>query len=320
MNKNISVVGCGYWGKNLVRNFKEIGSLYCISDPDVNQAKFLSDKYQVLNKSFEDILSDDNVDAVVIAAPAFLHASMAIKSMNAGKHVYVEKPIAMNEKEAIEMIKASKENNVHLMVGHLLQYHPVFKKLKDMIKLNDIGELKYLYSNRLSLGKIRTEEDIVWSFAPHDISMILSLAGSYPKKISTYSSKVLGSNIPDTSIMHMIFPNNVNAHIHVSWINPFKEQKLTVIGSKGMMVFDDTLEWEKKLVLYQHIVDMNVVPPTIENNNGIYIKVEHAEPLKEECKYFVDLISSKVSPLTDGEEGLRVLRVLESSKKSGDSE
>ena len=310
MLKNIAIIGCGYWGKNLVRNFYELGFLYCISDDNLDQAERISKEYNVKNKSFDEILLDKEVNAVVLAVPAFLHASMAIKAMNAGKHVYVEKPIAMNEDEANEMISCSNNNNVHLMVGHLLQYHPIFVRLKEIVLDGEIGKIKYIYSNRLSLGKIRTEENIIWSFAPHDISMILSLTEEMPNKVYAKKSKIISDKIADSALIQMSFNNGINAHINVSWINPFKEHKLTVIGTTGMLVFDDTLDWNNKLILYRHEISMNEVPTSIKKGEGNYIKINEAEPLKEECRYFVNLINGKVPSITDGKEGLRVLQVL----------
>jgi len=175
MNKNIAVIGCGHWGKNLVRNFAELGVLAAVCDPNVDLAKSYAEKYNVGNLSFTAIINDRAIEGVVLAVPAPLHASMAIEVMNSGKHVYVEKPLAMNKVEANDMIAAAKKNGVQLMVGHLLQYHPVFMAVRELVGSGELGSLDYIYSNRLSFGKVRSEEDVIWSFAPHDISMILSL-------------------------------------------------------------------------------------------------------------------------------------------------
>jgi UDP-2-acetamido-3-amino-2,3-dideoxy-glucuronate N-acetyltransferase len=175
MKKNIAVVGCGHWGKNLVRNFYELEVLASICDPNIDIAKQYAEQYSVQNHSFSEIINNPSIQGVVLAVPAKYHAAMAIDAMKQGKHVFVEKPLAMNEAEATLMIKTAKENKVQLMVGHLLQYHPVFQKVKEMVLGGEIGEIDYMYSNRLSFGKVRAEEDVIWSFAPHDISMILSL-------------------------------------------------------------------------------------------------------------------------------------------------
>ena len=205
MKKNITVVGCGYWGKNLVRNFSELGALYSICDPNTEIANKYAGQYNVKNSSFIEIINDLNIKGVVLAVPAHLHASMAIEAMNKGKHVFVEKPLAMNENESELMIATAKKNDVNLMVGHLLQYHPIFKKILKIVNANEIGELNYIYSNRLSFGKVRTKEDIIWSFAPHDISMILSLAGQDPEFIITKSTSILQKNLADIATIHMEF-------------------------------------------------------------------------------------------------------------------
>lgn len=313
MHKKIAVVGCGYWGKNLVRNFFELGVLECISDPDTNLATKLSKEFGVKNLNYDQVINSSEIDAVVLAVPADLHASMAIKAMEKGKHIYVEKPLALNEIEARKMIDTSIKNSVHLMVGHLLQYHPVFSKLKEINDAGHLGKLDYLYSNRLSFGKFRTHEDVIWSFAPHDISMILSITKQQPLKIHTHQSSILQKNIADVASIHLEFPNNLKGHISVSWLHPFKEQKLVVIGSKKMAVFDDTMDWEKKLAIFNHKIIFSENTPIPQKAEPEYIKIPYAEPLKEECKYFINLLENKVKPLTDGVEGLKVLQVLSQS-------
>ncbi len=310
MQKSIAVVGCGYWGKNLVRNFFELGALACISEQDLKVASELSARYGVENLNFNEILEKKDIDAVVLAVPADLHHSMSIEAMKMGKHVYVEKPLAMNRKEAEEMISVSNKSGVHLMVGHLLQYHPVFRELKRLTNSGELGSLKYIYSNRLSFGKFRSHEDVIWSFAPHDISMILSLTQKNPIRVQTESLPILQDNIADIATIHLDFEDNLKSRISVSWLHPFKEHKLIVIGTKGMATFDDTKDWEKKLLVNEYNVDLNPEKLSGQKSKGKFMKVDYAEPLKEECKYFIDLIDNKVMPLTDGAEGLKVLSVL----------
>ena len=317
MNKNIAVVGCGHWGKNLVRNFAELGCLYSICDPNAALALKFANLYEVKNLSFEKTIADPNVEGIVLAVPAPLHASMAIEVMNAGKNVYVEKPLAMNQNEAEQMILSAKENNVRMMVGHLLQYHPVFISLLSMVRSGGIGNLHYLYSNRLSFGKIRSEEDVIWSFAPHDISMILSLVGEEPLTVNVVSKKILQPKIADTATVHMEFSNGLKSHISLSWLHPFKEQKLVVIGNLAMAVFDDTKPWEEKLALYRHSVDLsNGALPKMKKAEVEYQSVPLSEPLRDECQHFIDVVNGVVTPLTDGEEGMRVLKVLSASTRS----
>ncbi len=310
MKRNIAVIGCGHWGKNLVRNFSELGSLAAVCDPNTELSSNYANLYKVNDYSFEEILNENDIKGIVIAAPVPLHASLGIKAMNAGKHVYIEKPLAMNIIEAENLITASKDNNVQLMVGHLLQYHPVFIELLKLINLNELGNLHYLYSNRLSFGKIRSEEDVIWSFAPHDISMILSVLNDDIKFVSCESSSSLQKNIADSAIIHMESKSGLNAHISVSWIHPYKEQKLVVIGEFATAVFDDTKPWDEKLALYNHEIDTFSKPPSLNQSEIQYIKVTQSEPLKNECQHFIDVVDGKSKPRTDGVEGLKVLKIL----------
>ena len=309
MKKNIAVIGCGYWGKNLVRNYFELGVLSSICDPNHSIISTLAKKYNVKSCSFAEILDDPNIKGVVLAIPAELHASMAVDAMNKGKHVFVEKPLAMNEVEANLMIAAAEKNNVQLMVGHLLQYHPIFKTVLKMVKNGDIGEINYIYSNRLSYGKVRSKEDVIWSFAPHDISMILSLVGEEPEHISCKSSSFLQKNLADIASIHMKFKSGIKSDIRVSWANPLKEVKLVVTGKSGMLVFDDTKTWNEKLVLHSYEID-HLKGLNLKKTKEEYIKVTEEEPLKNECQHFIDVIEGNLKPLTDAFEGLKVLKVL----------
>ena len=309
MNKNIAVVGCGYWGKNLVRNYVELEVLSSICDPNHSIISTLAKKYNVKSCSFAEILDDPNIKGVVLAIPAELHASMAVDAMNKGKHVFVEKPLAMNEVEANLMIAAAEKNNVQLMVGHLLQYHPIFKTVLKMVKNGDIGEINYIYSNRLSFGKVRSKEDVIWSFAPHDISMILSLADEEPEHISCKSSSFLQKNLADIASIHMKFKSGIKSDIRVSWVNPLKEVKLVVTGKSGMLVFDDTKTWNEKLVLHSYEID-HLKGLNLKKTKEEYIKVTEEEPLKNECQHFIDVVEGALKPLTNVFEGLKVLKVL----------
>ena len=314
----VAVIGCGHWGKNLVRNFAELGALGVISDSNSELAAQFSSQYNVPALDFEAILEGD-CDGVVIAAPAPLHCSLSQKAFTAGKHVYVEKPLAMTLDEADAMIEAAAQANRQLMVGHLLQYHPVFARLRDMVGQGELGALQYVYSNRLSLGKVRSEEDVVWSFAPHDISMILSLAGRDAKTVNCEASDILQSGISDTANIHITFEDGLKGHVFCSWLHPYKEQKLVVIGDKAMAVFDDTQAWAKKLAVYRHNFEVSQVPPVTNKADVDYITVTEGEPLRAECQYFLDLIDEKADPLTDGAEGRRVLQVLAAASASIES-
>ena len=316
MKKNIAVVGCGYWGKNLVRNFSELEVLSSICDPDTEIANKYAGQYNVKNSSFIEIINDVSIKGVVLAVPAPLHASMAIEAMNKGKHVFVEKPLALNETEAELMITTAKKNGVKLMVGHLLQYHPIFKTIRKIVNADEIGELNYIYSNRLSFGKIRTKEDIIWSFAPHDISMILSLAGQDPEFIITKSTSIIQKNIADTATIHMEFKSGLKSHISVSWLHPYKEHKLVVSGKSAMLVFDDTKPWNEKLALYPYEVVSSKGIINLKKSDVKYLEVSEEEPLKNECQDFIDVVEKNIKPMTDGDEGLRVVKVLSAASKS----
>lgn len=316
MARNIAVVGCGHWGKNLVRNFAELDSLLAVCDPDSEISGKFASQYSVEQMSFESLIIDDRVEGVVLAVPAPLHASMAVAAMNKGKSVFVEKPLAMNEAEARLMLDAGSSNNVQLMVGHLLQYHPVFLALKELCSSGSLGKLQYISSNRKSFGKVRSEEDVVWSFAPHDISMVLALIADEVSLVRRESSAILHPDISDVATLHLTFASGVKGHISVSWLHPYKEQKLVVIGSDGMAVFDDTKSWEEKLSLYRHRVDSENGLPALTKASVEYVVVPQSEPLRNECQHFIEVVAGRAMPLTDGEEGLRVLNVLNAASVS----
>ena len=316
MKKNIAVVGCGHWGKNLIRNFSRLGALFSICDHSSEIADQYASQYNVKKSSFTEIINDPNIKGVVLAVPAKLHASMAIEAMNKNKHVFVEKPLAMNEEEAESMIATAEKNKVRLMVGHLLQYHPIFKTIREYVGEGKIGEINYIYSNRLSFGKARTEEDVIWSFAPHDISMILSLTGQEPEYISTNATSILQKNIADTATIQLQFKSGLKSHISVSWLHPYKEHKLVVVGQSAMLVFDDTKLWHEKLALYPFKVVSYKNLVNLQNSNVQYINVMEEEPLKNECQHFIDVVEKDIQPLTDGAEGLRVLKVLSAASRS----
>ena len=311
----VAVVGCGHWGKNLVRNFADLDALSAVSDPNEELARKYAEKHDVEALSYEAVLVS-NCDGVVIAAPAPLHKELAVRAFEAKKHVYVEKPLAMTLAEADEIIEAGKKADRHLMVGHLLQYHPVFCALREKVEAGDLGRLHYLYSNRLSLGKIRSEEDVIWSFAPHDLSMILSLAKDPVHSVLCCGSDILQDGIVDTATIHIKFKSGLRAHVMCSWLHPVKEQKLVVIGEKAMVVFDDTQDWEKKLAFYHYDIDMAKIPP-LPNKKGVeYIEVASGEPLKAECSHLLDVMAGKVILRTDGAEGWAVLNILTAASHS----
>ena len=310
MKKNIAVVGCGYWGKNLVRNFSELGALYSVTDANIETANNYANQYKVKSLTFDKTINNKDIEGVVLTVPAKLHASMAIEVMNKGKHVFVEKPLALNESDAKLMIETAKGNNVKLMVGHLLHYHPIFKEIKKIVKEGEIGKLEYIQSSRLSFGRYRSEEDIIWSFAPHDISMILSLANEEPSIVKCNSKSILKENHTDIANIFLEFPSGLKSNISVSWLNPNKEVKLVVTGSLAMLVFDDTKPWKEKLSLYSYDIKKSDNLININKSSLKFIEVTEEEPLKNECKHFIEVLNLGIQPLTDWSEGQKIVEVL----------
>jgi len=315
---SIAVVGAGNWGKNLIRNFFELNTLKIICDKDKTSLKQMQKLYPScdFSASLADVLSRDDISGVVVATPAETHFGLAQKALQSGKHVFVEKPLALSGKDAAELISLSYKNNLVLMVGHLLQYHPAFVKLKQLAKEGQLGRINYIYSHRLNLGKIRREENILWSFAPHDISMILALAGEEPESVIATGGNYLHKKIADVTTTHLDFSSGLKAHVFVSWLHPFKDQKLVVVGDQKMAVFDDTLPWEEKLLIYPHHVNWENNIPVPTRGTPERVSIQYAEPLKVECEHFIDCIENEKPALTGGEEGLRVLKVLNASERS----
>lgn len=312
----VGVVGSGYWGRNLVRNFAELGSLACICDANAEVASSLAALYASRPMAFDELLADASIPAVAIAAPAALHADLARAALRAGKHVFVEKPLALRVDDAEKLCDLAEARRLTLMVGHLLQYHPAFIKLHQLVREGELGRLRYFYSNRLNLGKVRREEDILWSFAPHDLSMILSLADEVPDSIAAKASYFLHAKIADVTVTHMGFPSGKQAHVFVSWLHPFKEQKLVVVGDKAMAVFDDGEPWERKLLLYPHRIEWRDEAPVPHRADARPVPLEQGEPLRIECQHFLECVASGQTPRTNGREGVRVLRVLEQATET----
>lgn len=326
MSKSISsvqvaVVGSGYWGKNLVRNYHELGNLRMICDTNRAVLELFSEQYPGVETciAFSDVLACEEVSAVVIATPAETHYTLAKEALAAGKHVYIEKPLVLEEDHALELIEIADHKGLILMVGHLLHYHSAFVRLGKLVRSGELGRINYIYSNRLNLGKIRREENILWSFAPHDISMILSLAEERPDSIMAVGGSFLHKQIADVTTTHMEFPSGLKAHIHVSWLHPFKEQKLVVVGEKKMAVFDDTKPWNEKLTLFDHCIEWQNNMPVPVKAEAQSVSLEESEPLKLECQHFLSCVATGKRPLTDGAEGLRVLEVLNAAQRSMDA-
>ncbi len=317
----VAVVGSGYWGKNLIRNFNQLGALEMICDRNETVLKDFKRQYPDATTcvALSDVLQNDAVDAVVIATPAETHCRLAREALLAGKHAFVEKPLTLDEDEGRELIELARERGLTLMVGHLLQHHPIFIHLLKLAQEGELGRINYIYSNRLNLGKIRREENSLWSFAPHDISMILALAGEEPDAITATGGNYLHNHIADVTTTHLDFPSGMKAHVFVSWLHPFKEQKLVVVGDRKMAVFDDTRPWDEKLLLYPHKINWENNVPVPDKAEAESVSVPEDEPLKAECNHFLQCIINGNTPITDGEEGVRVLKVLNEAQRCLDS-
>jgi len=296
---SIAVIGCGDWGKNLARVFYKSKLLIAVCDKDERKLKVITDRYHVEPFVNHKELLQANVRAIVIATPASIHFKVVRDAILADKDVFVEKPLALTFAEGRELVALAEEKKRILMVGHILEYHPAIVKMKAMIEEGKIGQISYIYSNRLNLGKFRKEENVLWSFASHDISLILSILDEMPERTLIRGGAYLNKGIMDVTVTHMEFSNNVKACIFVSWLHPYKEQRFVVVGSKGMFVFDNLAD--DKLAFY---------PSIKEKVKPIKIEVSSIEPLELECSHFIECIASRGAPRTSGEKALRVIEVL----------
>jgi UDP-2-acetamido-3-amino-2,3-dideoxy-glucuronate N-acetyltransferase len=314
----LGLIGGGYWGKNLIREFNKIGFLHTICEINPILIEQYSKEYPNINitNNYNEMLN--NVDAVCVSLPAEMHYKFAKEALNNNKDVYIEKPITLDIIEAEELVDLAKKKNKILMVGHLLHYHPAIIKIKEL--LPSLGNIKQITSNRLNLGIFRTQENVLWSFAPHDISVILSLCNSMPSWVQCTGNSSLTNNIHDITNSIMMIRNGESKdsdcyiNINVNWLNPYKEQKMSIICENGMILFDD-MEKENKLKIYRNYISWNNSMNPIPIANKVepeIIKLDNISPLENECKHFMECCINKTKPITDGEEGKRVLMVLNS--------
>jgi predicted dehydrogenase len=322
---NVAVAGVGGWGRNLARNYFQIpdSTLRYICDLD---AKRLAQMQRQLpgtrtTTDFQDLVADPELHAIVVATPAPTHYSLCKRALEAGKDVYVEKPFVLHAIEAEELIRLAERQGRILMVGHLLLYHPVVTRMKQVIESGELGDVYYLYNQRVNLGTVRGDENALWSFAPHDISVILHLLGQEPTDVSARGQSYLQPGVEDVVFITLNFNQRSMAHIHVSWLDPHKIRKLTIVGSKKMVVFDD-LESTEKLRIYdksaEQATDYNTFAEYITLRFGD-IAIPHVrvdEPLRLECQHFLECVATRKQPLTDGRDGLRVVKVLEAAQRS----
>lgn len=320
---HVGVVGAGYWGPNLIRNFYNLGYLKIVCDKDENRLEKIKENYPNINTTcnFEEVLT--SVDAVIVATEDSSHYSLSKVALLHGKDVFVEKPLALSVKEAEELVRIARENSCILMVGHLLLYHPAIRKLKEYVKGDTLGEINYVYSQRVNLGQVRRDTNALWSLGPHDISSILYLLDKVPNRVVATGESYLQKDIYDVVFVTLHFPGKLLAHIHLSWLDPHKIRKLTVVGSKKMAVFDD-MESNEKIRLY----DKGVYKPSFESyasaltlriGDILIPKIDAKEPLRIECEHFIDCVKSRNKPVSDGENGLQVVKILEAAQKSLDN-
>jgi predicted dehydrogenase len=320
----IGVVGLGYWGPNLARNFDSLSGCelaWCCDQDDSRH-----DRLAALHRStrftsrFEDLLEDDALHAVALATPVPTHASLAQQALRAGKHCFVEKPLAQSAADAEAAVQAAQQADRILMVGHLLEYHPGVRLLKETLHSGELGDARYIYGNRLNLGQLRSEENALWSLGAHDVSVVLALAGEEPSELVAHGECYMQEGIEDVVFAFMRFPSGLAAHLHLSWLDPHKERRFTVVGSKRMATFDD-MELERKLTIYDKGFDEKA------DSYGEYItrageircpRVPNAEPLRMECEHFLACLREGLTPRSDGHSGLRVVRVLEGLQRSLD--
>lgn len=310
----LAIIGAGRWGFNHVRT--AIGLLapenitICdSSDASLARVKELNDKVNLV-KNLSDVLGDPEINAVIVATPAETHYEIAKQTLNAGKNTFVEKPITLKSSDAEELLQLSIEKDLKLMVGHILLYHPAILRIKQEVDKNRIGKLQYIYSNRLNLGALRSEENILWSFAPHDISIIQYITDTNPVDVKSHGATFLQHDIEDTTLTYLTYPDNVHAHIYVSWLHPFKEQRMIVIGDAGMFVFEDTIKTEKLKFFPKGFKKVNGAFEKFDGDFEV-IDFEPGQPLMAEQQHFYDSIVNNTKPVTDGQHALDVLRILE---------
>lgn len=309
MNPRIAVVGCGYWGANHIRTFKGLGALYAVADVNPARAEGFAAEYGCLAVDVDAVYERQDIDALVLALPPQFHASRAIRAVEAGKDVFVEKPIALTVADAKAAVAAARAASRVFMVGHVLRFHPAFEKLQALIADGDLGTVRYIHSHRLGLGKFHTENDALWDLAPHDLSMILAITGEAPSEVRGEGAALL-DHLSDFAHVHMKFPSGIRSHLFTSRLNPYRERRLTVVGTKAMAVFDDGEEWDKKLAVYRHAVWQDNGQWAFTTEEPAYVSVVQGMPLTAECQHFIDCIKTRAEPRTGGEEAIRVLEIL----------
>jgi len=306
----IAVIGCGYWGANHVRTLGEMGLLHAVSDVNIDRAEMLAQPFGARACLPDDVFADADIDAVVLALPAHVHAQFALRAIADGKHVFVEKPLALSSADGAHVVDEAATAGLVLMTGHILCFHNAFTALRDRVAAGDLGEVRYLQSHRLGFGKFHARFDALWDLAPHDLSMIMTLAGGEPESVrGVHRGVSIGTT--DLAHVHLDFAAGTGAHIHVSRHSPYRERRFTVIGSEGMAVWDDLADWPQKLALYRHRIDPKGTNWDFELSDPDYVPLEANMALTDELAHFAECIRTGETPRTDGRQGVAVLRILE---------
>jgi predicted dehydrogenase len=320
----VGVVGLGYWGPNLARNFDGLPGAtlrWCCDGREDMRERYAEQFRQTrFTGELDDLLADPELDAVVLATPVPTHADLAVRVLQAGKHCFVEKPLAQSVADAERAVRAQRDSGKVLMVGHLLQYHPGVNKLKEIADSGELGDIRYIYGNRLNLGQLRAEENALWSLGAHDVSVLLHLAGEEPYELSARGECYMRHGVEDVVFGFMRFRSGLAAHLHLSWLDPHKERRFTIVGSKRMATFDD-MDAERKISVYDKGFDERAgsYGEYITRSGDIWSpRVPNAEPLRLECEHFVDCVQRGAEPRSGGANGLAVVRVLEGLQESLD--
>lgn len=333
---NVAIIGLGYWGPNLVRNFARLtdATLYAVCDMRAEALSSIGRQYPAaqLTTNYAQLLHDPKVDAVVVATPVANHYTLVKEALNAGKHVLVEKPLATTSSQCLELVELADRQNKVLMVGHVFLYNAAVRKLKSIIQSGELGQIYYIYSSRLNLGRVRQDVNALWNFAPHDISIVLHLLDMVPAQVNARGFSFIQPGIEDVVFVTLNFPNGTGVNIHLSWLDPRKMRLMTVVGSEKMVIYDD-VSADAKIQIYDKGVTKQPADQSLGDfksfgefqlllraGDVLIPKVDFVEPLKLECQHFVDCINSGDQPISDGREGWRVVQVLEAAQRSIENE
>jgi UDP-2-acetamido-3-amino-2,3-dideoxy-glucuronate N-acetyltransferase len=323
MKKTLGLFGIGRWGKNIARNFFELGALHSIYDPNLENLQKHTQNFEevILCSNEDEIFYNPNIDKVAIVTKTHDHARLIIKALEANKDVFVEKPMCFDLREAEIIKNLAKKKNKIVMVGHILHYHPVVIKMKQLLQKGRIGKILSICATRTGLGYMKSEINSLWSLGIHDISLILSILDEQPENVFAVASNILNEQKKDIFNCFLNFSSGIKTHIIVNWLNPYKEQKFIIIGTEGLLLFDDTAKWDEKLKLYSKTIDWDKDDITIiQNVNLKFIKIDYEEPLKNECRHFLKACDSRIEPYTNVDESIQVIKIIKTLLNSEKNE